>query len=79
MTCALLAVPACLGYPLIGFGGFAVLAAGKFTSGALTAPGLTGALGLNLILGLWPVALQRYNRVRLYRAIDAGSRLPLRR
>jgi hypothetical protein len=30
---------------------------------------------LNLIFGLWPVVLQRYNRLRLYRAIDRCSHL----
>lgn len=60
---------------LIGFIGCTVLAASKFASGSLTALGLTVALALNLILGLWPVALQRYNRLRLYRAIYAHSRL----
>jgi hypothetical protein len=29
----------------------------------------------NLISGLWPVVLQRYNRVRLYRAINLRSHL----
>lgn len=60
---------------LIGFVSFAVLAGCKFASGALTALGLTVALSLNLIVGLWPVVLQRYNRMRLYRAIDTSSRL----
>src|SRR5258708_6918255 len=54
---------------LIGFIGFTVLAASKFASGSLTVLGLTFALALNLIFGLWPVVLQRYNRLRLYRAI----------
>ena len=53
---------------LVGFIGFTVLAAIKFAPGSLTALGLAVALGLNLILGLWPVVLQRYNRLRLYRA-----------
>lgn len=60
---------------LIGFVSFAALAAYKFASGALTALGLTLALALNLVLGLWPVVLQRYNRLRLYRAIETSSRL----
>ncbi len=60
---------------LIGFVGFTVLAASKFASGSLTVLGLTFALALNLILGLWPVILQRYNRLRLYRAIDTRSHL----
>src|SRR5216684_8469797 len=60
---------------LIGFIGFTVLAASKFASGSLTVPGLSFALALNLIFGLWPVVLQRYNRLRLYRAIDKRSYL----
>src|SRR5258708_29297191 len=40
---------------LIGFIGFTVLAASKFASGSLTVLGLTFALALNLIFGLWPV------------------------
>jgi hypothetical protein len=60
---------------LIGFIGFTVLAASKFASGSLTLFGLTVAVVLNLILGLWPVVLQRYNRLRLYRAISLQSRL----
>jgi Glycosyl-4,4'-diaponeurosporenoate acyltransferase len=58
---------------LIGFMDFTALAASKFASGSLTASGLTVALVLNLILGLWPVVLQRYNRLRLYRAINLHS------
>ena len=58
---------------LIGFIGFTVLAASKFASGSLAVLGLTFALALNLIFGLWPVVLQRYNRLRLYRAIDTHS------
>ena len=60
---------------LVGFIGFTVLAAIKFAWGSLTVPGLTFALALNLIFGLWPVVLQRYNRLRLYRAIDRRSYL----
>lgn len=56
---------------LVGFLGFTVLIAIKFASGSLTAFGVTVALSLNLMLGLWPVVLQRYNRLRLYRAISA--------
>ena len=62
-------------FHLIGFVGFTVLAASKFAPGALTAFGLTVALVLNLILGPWPVVLQRYNRLRLYRAINLHSHL----
>jgi glycosyl-4,4'-diaponeurosporenoate acyltransferase len=61
---------------LIGFIGFTVLAVRKFASGSLTAFGLTVALVLNLILGLWPVVLQRYNRLRLCRAINRRLSLP---
>jgi hypothetical protein len=60
---------------LIGFVSFALLTGRKFASGALTMLGLTTALALNLILGLWPIVLQRYNRLRLYRAIETSSRL----
>jgi Glycosyl-4,4'-diaponeurosporenoate acyltransferase len=60
---------------LIGFVGFSLLAASKFSSGSLTAVGLVIALALTLIFGLWPAVLQRYNRLRLYRAIDARLRL----
>jgi hypothetical protein len=63
---------------LIGFMGFTVLAASKFASGSLTTSGLTVALILHLIPGLWPVVLQRYNRLRLYRAINLPSRLSCR-
>ena len=59
---------------LIGFTSFTILAAHKFFSGSLTIFGLTAALVLNLILGLWPVVLQRYNRLRLYRVIGRGKR-----
>ena len=64
---------------LIGFVGFTALAIAKFVSGSLGAFGLTVAMTLNLLLGLWPVVLQRYNRLRLYRAMDLCSRLPPRR
>jgi hypothetical protein len=60
---------------VIGFLGFTILAASKFASGSLTMLGFTFALALNLIFGLWPVILQRYNRLRLYRAIDRRSYL----
>jgi predicted histidine transporter YuiF (NhaC family) len=58
---------------LIGFIGFTVLAASRFASSSLTVLGLSLALALNLIFGLWPVVLQRYNRLRLYRAIKTRS------
>ena len=63
---------------LIGFVGFTVLIAHKFAAGSLTVFGLTMALTLNLILGLWPVVLQRYNRLRLYRVITLHAHLPAR-
>jgi hypothetical protein len=62
---------------LVGFTAFTILAASKFASQSLTAFGPTVALVLNLILGLWPVVLQRYNRLRLYRAIHRRLSLPL--
>ena len=43
--------------------------------GSLTLFWLIIALALNPILGLWPVVLQRYYRLRLHRAIYAHSRL----
>jgi hypothetical protein len=45
----------------------------RFASGSLTAVALAVALVLDVILGLWPVVLQRYNRLRLYRAINRLS------
>lgn len=60
---------------LIGFVGCTVLVTSKFALGSLTVFWLTIGLALNLILGLWPVVLQRYNRLRLYRAIYAHTRL----
>lgn len=60
---------------LVGFIGFTVLASHRFASGSLTAIGFTAAMALNLIFGLWPVVLQRYNRLRLYRAIVERSHL----
>jgi hypothetical protein len=59
---------------LVGFVAFTGLAVSKFASGSLTALGLVVALALHVFLGLWPAILQRYNRVRLYRAIDARTR-----
>ena len=55
---------------LIGFIVFTALIVKRFATGSLTMFGLTAALTANLILGLWPVVLQRYNRLRLYRAIQ---------
>ena len=59
---------------LVGFVGFTGLAVSKFAAGSLTAVWLTVVLALNLILGLWPAVLQRYNRLRLYRAIARARR-----
>jgi hypothetical protein len=64
---------------LVGFVGFTALAVSKFASGSLTVLRSIFGLALNLIFGLWPVVLQRYNRVRLYRAIDRRSDLSDRR
>ncbi len=64
---------------LIGFSSFAVLTAVKRVSGSLSLFGFTIAITLNLLFGLWPVVLQRYNRLRLYRAINLCSRLADRR
>ena len=64
---------------LIGFVGFTTLAIAKFVFGSLGAFGLTVAMTLNLMLGLWPAVLQRYNRLRLYRAMDFCSRVQPRR
>ena len=61
---------------LTGFIGFAILAAEKSASGSLSLFGFAVAMSLNLLIGLWPVVLQRYNRLRLYRAIKLCSRLP---
>ena len=63
----------------VSFLGFTSLAVSKFASGSFSNLGLILALALNLSFGLWPVLLQRYNRVRLYRAIDRLSGLSGRR
>lgn len=55
---------------VIGSSGVLVFAGIKFASGSLTTVGLTLAIALNLTFGLWPIILQRYNRLRLYRAIE---------
>jgi hypothetical protein len=59
---------------LLGFAGFTALALKRFSAGSLTPAGLSIGLGLNLGFGLWPVVLQRYNRLRVYRAIEASTR-----
>jgi hypothetical protein len=58
---------------VIGSVGGTVLVMINFALGSLTGSWLMVAVALNLILGLWPVVLQRYNRLRLYRAIYALS------
>lgn len=57
-----------------GFIGCTILVAVKFAAGSMTVLWLIIASALNVTLGLWPVVLQRYNRLRLYRAIDTHSR-----
>lgn len=57
-------------FHMVGFIAFAGLAVRRFASGSLTMLWLVIALALDLVLGLWPVVLQRYNRLRLYRAIN---------
>ena len=54
---------------LVSFLAFSVLAIVNFRSRSLTSFGLTLAVGANLVFGLWPAFLQRYNRLRLRRAI----------
>lgn len=60
---------------LIGSAGFTVLIVVKFAMSSHAPFRLIVALALNLILGFWPVVLQRYNRLRLYRAIETRSSL----
>jgi hypothetical protein len=60
---------------LAGFMAFAVLAVGRFTHGSLSGTGLGVALALDLAFGLWPVTLQRYNRLRVIRAIEILTRI----
>lgn len=63
---------------LITFVGFSALAVKRFAGGSLSAFGLAVAMVMNLGLGLWPVVLQRYNRLRAYRAIETALRLRVR-
>ena len=63
---------------LVSFIGFTVLLVEKLLTGSLSAFGFTVAITLNLLLGFWPVVLQRYNRLRLYRAISRCAQLPHR-
>jgi Glycosyl-4,4'-diaponeurosporenoate acyltransferase len=60
---------------LAGFVCFGVLAVFRFVHGSLSRNTLAVAMSLDLALGLWPVALQRYNRLRLLRAIETAGRL----
>jgi hypothetical protein len=59
---------------LTSFVAFAALAARRFSTGSLTGMGFAVALAMILTFGLWPVVLQRYNRIRVYRAIQAVRR-----
>jgi hypothetical protein len=59
---------------VVGFVGFAALAGWRFLDGSLSATGLGVALLLDLTFGLWPAVLQRYNRLRLFRARRALER-----
>src|SRR6266571_5237027 len=60
---------------LAGFMAFAVLAGWRFTHRSLSGTGLGVALALDLAFGLWPVILQRYNRLRVIRAIEIVTRI----
>ncbi|HKF17750.1 MAG TPA: hypothetical protein VKF14_11240 [Candidatus Dormibacteraeota bacterium] len=63
------------GIHLAGFTGFVALAGWGFTHGSLSGTGLGVALVLDLAFGLWPVTLQRYNRLRLIRVIETATRI----
>jgi hypothetical protein len=60
---------------LIGVAVFGTLAIVRFASGSISPFLLSVALLLALVLGLWPITLQRYNRLRLYRIIYTRSDL----
>jgi glycosyl-4,4'-diaponeurosporenoate acyltransferase len=60
---------------LAGFMGFAALAGWRFTHRSLSGTGLGAALVLDLAFGLWPVTLQRYNRLRVIRVIETATRI----
>src|SRR6266511_1319058 len=64
---------------LVGFVGFSAPAVRRFSDGSLSRAGLGAALVMNLTFGLWPVVLQRYNRLRVYRAFETASRITSRR
>jgi Glycosyl-4,4'-diaponeurosporenoate acyltransferase len=59
---------------LVTFLGFSALAVKRYAGGSLSVFGFSVAMVSNLTLGLWPVVLQRYNRVRAYRAIESALR-----
>jgi hypothetical protein len=63
------------GIHLAGFMGFAALAGWRFTHRSLSGTGLGAALVLDLAFGLWPVTLQRYNRLRVIRVIETATRI----
>jgi hypothetical protein len=60
---------------LAGFMVFAALAGWRFTHGSLSGTWLGVALVLDLAFGLWPVTLQRYNRLRVIRATETLTRI----
>ncbi|HEX9041672.1 MAG TPA: hypothetical protein VF838_11680 [Trebonia sp.] len=64
---------------LTGFAAFAALTVQQSATRSLGPSGLATAVTLNLTLGLWPVVLQRYNRLRAHRAIHAAESRPTRR
>lgn len=59
---------------VVGSVGGAVLILERARRGALTRRAMLAALAANVALGIWPVVLQRYNRLRVYRAIEAIER-----
>jgi hypothetical protein len=63
------------GVHIVGFMCFAALAGWRFTRGSLSGTGPGVALVLDLAFGLWPVTLQRYNRLRVTRVIETAIRL----
>jgi glycosyl-4,4'-diaponeurosporenoate acyltransferase len=63
---------------LASFLAFSVLAVRRASTGTLARFPFAFACTLNFTLGLWPVVLQRYNRLRIYRAIDTATRTAAR-
>jgi hypothetical protein len=61
---------------VVGVAVFGTLAIVKFATSSMRPFIFVVALLLMLIVGLWPVILQRYNRLRLYRIIYIRSGLP---